>query len=119
MARDHTPAAPGRRVVKLEYEAYEEMAAQQLSVIADEAVERWGLRGIEIVHRLGSVPVGEASVRVVVAAAHRAAAFDACRFAIDTLKRSVPIWKKEYFADGSQWAEGDSHGGDSRGAHRG
>ncbi len=126
IARDHTPAAPGKQVLRLEYEAYEEMAAARLAAIADEATERWGLRGLEMVHRLGSVPVGEASVRVITAAAHRAAAFDACRFAIDTLKRSVPIWKKEFFADGSHWADGDFPAGPagpvdnaSRGAHKG
>lgn len=107
ITRAHTPAAPGRRVVRLEYEAYEEMAEARLAAIAREAVERWDLRGIEIVHRLGNVPVGEASVRVLAAAAHRDAAFIACRFAIDTVKRSAPIWKKEFFDDGSRWADGE------------
>lgn len=123
IARDHTPAAPGKRVLRLEYEAYEEMALSRLAAIAAEATGRWSLRGLEILHRLGSVPVGEASVRVIAAAAHRAAAFDACRFAIDTLKRSVPIWKKEFFADGSHWADGEFPAGPAdnsrRGAHKG
>lgn len=110
VTRGHTASAPGRAVVRLEYEAYESMAARRLSEIAATALERWPLRGIEIVHRLGTVPLGEASVRVVVAASHRDAAFAACRFAIDTLKRSAPIWKCEIFADGSRWADGELPG---------
>lgn len=106
VARGHTPSAPGKRVLRLEYEAYEDMARARLAAIARDAAARWPLRALEIVHRLGSVPVGEASVRVLAAAAHRGPAFDACRFAIDALKSSVPVWKKEYFADGSHWAEG-------------
>lgn len=107
VTRGSTPAAPGRAVVRLEYEAYESMAARRLQAIAAEALERWRLRGIEIVHRLGTVALGEVSVRVTVAASHRDSAFAACRFAIDTLKHSAPIWKCEIFADGSRWADGE------------
>ncbi|MGH9476283.1 MAG: molybdopterin converting factor subunit 1 [Terriglobales bacterium] len=110
VTRDHTAGAPGRRVLRLEYEAYEDMAAKRLAAIAQAANERWQLRGMEIVHRLGVVPLGEASVRVVAVAAHRSAAFEGCRFAIDTLKRSAPIWKKEFFSDGSAWTEGEFPG---------
>lgn len=106
VSRDHTPAAPGHRVLRLQYEAYEEMARTRLEAIAAAAAARWPLLAIEAVHRLGDVPVGEASVRVTVAAAHRDTAFCACRHILDTLKCSVPIWKKEFFADGSRWVDG-------------
>jgi molybdopterin converting factor subunit 1 len=99
--------AAGRAVVALEYEAYEAMAEARLRAIAEEAAARWPLLGISIVHRLGRVAVGEASVRVIAAAAHRAEAFDACRYAIDELKRSAPIWKKEIYRDGEAWAAGE------------
>jgi molybdopterin synthase catalytic subunit/molybdopterin converting factor small subunit len=99
--------ADGRTVLALEYEAYETMAEARLRAIAEQAAARWPLLGLSIVHRLGRVEVGEASVRVVAAAAHRAAAFEACRFAIDELKRSAPIWKKEIYRDGEAWAKGE------------
>lgn len=97
----------GRRTLHLDYEAYEEMAAKQLRALAVEARSRFGVRRVTIVHRLGRLQVGETSVLIVVASAHRAQAFDACRWAIDTLKRTVPIWKKETFADGAVWAPGE------------
>ena len=97
----------GRRTLHLDYEAYEEMAAKQLRALAAEARSRFGVRRVTIVHRLGRLQVGETSVLIVVASAHRAQAFDACRWAIDTLKRTVPIWKKETFADGAVWAPGE------------
>jgi len=90
----------------LEYEAYPEMALRELERIGRQACERWPIRKIGIVHRVGPVPVGEASVAIAVSSAHRAAAFEACRFAIDRLKEIVPIWKKEYFEGGAVCGEG-------------
>ncbi len=97
----------GRRVLRLEYEAYAPMAAAALERIEREARERFEIAACAIEHRLGDVPLAEPSVAVVVAAAHRGPAFDACRWAMDELKRTVPIWKKEHFADGEAlWVEG-------------
>jgi molybdopterin synthase catalytic subunit len=96
----------GRPVRHLEYEAYEEMARPLMEEIAAEAGRRWPVTDVHIVHRLGRLEIGEPSVAVAVAAPHRAAAFEACRFAIDTLKATVPIWKKEFYADGEIWLEG-------------
>ena len=102
--RDHHE---GRRVTRLEYEAYDAMALEALGAIERGVTERFAVRSCSIVHRLGEVPLTEASVVVVVAAAHRGPAFDACRWAMDELKRTVPIWKKEFFAEGgSAWVEG-------------
>lgn len=102
--RDHHE---GRAVERLEYEAYAPMALAALAAIERGACERFAIRSCAIVHRLGEVPPAEASVVVVVAAAHRGAAFDACRWAMDELKRAVPIWKKEHFADGgADWVAG-------------
>jgi len=102
--RDHHE---GRAVTRLEYEAYEPMALAELERLEREACERFGVASCRIVHRLGVVPAGEASVAIAVAAEHRARAFDACRWAIDELKRCAPIWKKERFADGEgEWVEG-------------
>ena len=102
--RDHHD---GRHVTRLEYEAYAPMALAALEAIERGACERFAVASCAIVHRLGEVPPAEASVAVVVAAAHRGPAFDACRWAMDELKRSVPIWKKEHFAEGdAQWVEG-------------
>jgi molybdopterin synthase catalytic subunit len=97
----------GRRTLFLEYEAYEKMALDALEALAAEAKTRFGVRDCAVVHRLGRLEIGESSVLIVVASAHRAAAFEACRWIIDTLKRTVPIWKKEHFADGAVWADGD------------
>ena len=96
----------GRRVTHLEYEAYEEMALGVLSEIEDEARRRWPVTEVRIVHRLGRLEIGEASVAVAVASPHRAEAFAACRYAIDTLKGKAPIWKKEFFEGGAMWVEG-------------
>jgi molybdopterin synthase catalytic subunit len=96
----------GRPVRHLEYEAYEEMARPLMEEIAAEARRRWPITDVHIVHRLGRLEIGEPSVAVAVAAPHRGAAFDACRYAIDTLKATVPIWKKEFYADGAVWLEG-------------
>lgn len=97
----------GRRTLYLDYEAYEEMALNQMRALAAKALEDFAIRDVAIVHRLGRLEVGETSVLIVVASAHRAAAFDACRWLIDTLKKTVPIWKKEHFEDGAVWADGE------------
>ena len=97
----------GRRTVYLEYEAYEDMALRKLRELASEATQRFAIRNVALVHRLGHLEVGESSVLIAVFSAHRAAAFDACRWLIDTLKRTVPIWKKEFFEDGAVWADGE------------
>ncbi|MEX2117742.1 MAG: molybdenum cofactor biosynthesis protein MoaE [Bacteroidota bacterium] len=95
----------GRNVTLLEYEAYEPMAVRLMEQIEISAREKWPLQKVALVHRLGRVPVGEASVVVAVSSAHRKEAFEACRFLIDTLKKEVPIWKREYFADGTvEWS---------------
>ncbi len=96
-----------RRTLYLEYEAYEEMALNQMRELAAQARERFAIRHVAIVHRLGRIEIGETSVLIVVSAAHRAAAFEANRWLIDTLKQTVPIWKKEFFADGAVWAPGE------------
>jgi MoaE-MoaD fusion protein len=97
----------GRQTLYLDYEAYEEMALKQMEELASGAVERFKVRDAAIVHRLGRLEIGEISVLIVVASGHRGAAFDASRWLIDTLKRTVPIWKKEYFVDGAVWADGE------------
>jgi MoaE-MoaD fusion protein len=97
----------GRSTLYLDYEAYEEMARKQMNQLVQEARERFRVRHITIVHRLGRLEVGETSVLIVVASAHRAQAFEACRWLIDTLKKTVPIWKKETFSDGAVWADGE------------
>jgi molybdopterin synthase catalytic subunit/molybdopterin converting factor small subunit len=104
VVRDNTR---GRRTLYLDYEAYETMALKQMEALAAEARTRFGVRGTSIIHRLGRLEIGETSVLIVVAAAHRGVAFDACRWIIDTLKKTVPIWKKEYFEDGAVWADGE------------
>lgn len=96
----------GRRVLRLEYEAYEEMALAGMEQIAAEVLNRWPVTDVRMVHRLGVIEIGEASVAVAVASPHRGEAFAACRYAIDTLKKVVPIWKKEFYADGAVWLEG-------------
>jgi len=97
----------GRRTLYLDYEAYESMALAKMREIAAELHAKFRIDRVAIAHRLGRLEIGETSVFIAVSAPHRAAAFDACRFAIDTLKRSVPIWKKEYFEDGAVWADGE------------
>lgn len=103
VVRNH---ARGKHIRYLEYDAYAEMAEEQFARIAAEAEERWGPLRIAIWHRIGRLEIGEASVIIVVAAPHRAQAFEACRYAIDTLKTTVPIWKKEVAEDGEEWVEG-------------
>lgn len=97
----------GRKTLYLDYEAYEPMALQEMESLAGEALAKFQIRDVALVHRLGRLQIGETSVLIAVASAHRAAAFEACRWLIDTLKRKVPIWKKEYFEDGAVWADGD------------
>jgi MoaE-MoaD fusion protein len=97
----------GRGTLYLEYEAYEPMALAKMQEIGAQIHAKFTIHRVAIVHRLGRLEIGETSVFIAVSAAHRAAAFDACRFAIDTLKRTVPIWKKEYFEDGAVWADGE------------
>lgn len=101
-ARDHAEGRPG--VERLEYEAYESQVVPRLGAVADEARSRWPTVGrIALLHRIGVLDVGESAVVVVVSAPHRAEAFEAARFCIDTLKRSVPIWKRETWSDGESW----------------
>lgn len=102
--RDHSK---NRCTLYLEYEAYEHMALAKIQEIAAHLHQQFPIHLVAMVHRLGRLEIGETSVYIAVSAAHRAAAFDACRYAIDTLKRTVPIWKKEYFEDGSVWADGE------------
>jgi molybdopterin synthase catalytic subunit len=112
----------GRRVLKLEYEAYTDMAVAELQRLADEAASQWPLCRVAIVHRIGEVPIGQASVAIAVSAPHRAEAIRACRFAIDRLKAVAPIWKKEHFEGGEVWIgsladcehEHESHDGPDR-----
>jgi molybdopterin synthase catalytic subunit len=96
-----------RKTLYLDYEAYEEMALREMESLAAQAVQQFQVRDVALVHRLGRLEIGETSVLIAVASAHRAAAFEACRWLIDTLKQTVPIWKKEYFADGAVWADGE------------
>jgi molybdopterin synthase catalytic subunit/molybdopterin converting factor small subunit len=108
----------GRRTLHLDYEAYEEMALQQMHLLRAEAIEHFDVRDVAIVHRLGRLVVGETSVFIAVASAHRGASFDACRWVIDTLKKTVPIWKKEQFVDGAAWADGEPFPDDLPGTGR-
>lgn len=104
VVRNHTR---GRQTLYLDYEAYEEMALKQMEELAAQALERFKVRDVALVHRLGRLEIGETSVLIVVASAHRGAGYEASRWLIDTLKRTVPIWKKEYFIDGAVWADGE------------
>ncbi len=97
----------GRQVERLEYHAYPEMAESELRGLEQQALQRFEVSKVALVHRTGSLEIGECSVAVAVGAPHRAPAFEACRFLIDTLKHSVPIWKKEFYDDGEAWIEGD------------
>ena len=97
----------GRKTRYLDYSGYEPMALRKMEQLATDALSRFAIRDVRIVHRLGRLQVGETSVFIAVSSAHRAAAFDACRWLIDTLKTTVPIWKKEQFEDGAVWADGE------------
>jgi len=96
-------ATKGKKVIRLEFEAYENMALSEMRKIAEEIESKWPVNKILIHHRIGILKVGDIPVVIAVSAAHRNAAFDACRYAIDTLKQTVPIWKKEVFEDGEEW----------------
>ena len=98
--RNHTQ---GKEVIRLDFEAYIPMAIKEMQKIAAQAIEQWPLNKVIIHHRVGQLEIGGIAVIIGVAAAHRKEAFAACEFAIDTLKESVPIWKKEIFADGEVW----------------
>jgi molybdopterin synthase catalytic subunit len=98
--RDNTK---GKTVIRLEFEAYEPMAIKEIQKIADEAFNKWPVQKLLIHHRVGVLEVGEIPVIITVSCAHRDAAFEACRYVIDTLKQTVPIWKKEIFEDGEVW----------------
>jgi len=98
--------ARGKQVRYLEYDVYPEMAIKQVRAIVAEAEQRWGATHVAVAHRVGRLEIGEASVIVVVATPHRAEAFEACRYIIDTLKATVPIWKKEVATGGEEWVEG-------------
>jgi molybdopterin synthase catalytic subunit len=97
----------GRRVLYLEYHAYAEMAEQEMAKLRHRALERFEISEVAIVHRTGRMEIGDAAVAIAVAAPHRAPAFDACRWIIDTLKQTVPIWKKEFFEGGDVWVDGE------------
>ena len=103
VVRNHSK---GRSVTGLEYQVYAPMAVAQLEKLVADVKARWGL-ACAILHRYGFIPVGETAVVVCVASSHRAEAFEACRWAIDTLKNDVPIWKKEFCPDGTFWIEGE------------
>ena len=96
-------ATKGKKVMRLEFEAYKNMALKEMEKIAQQAYSKWPVQKILVHHRTGVLQVGEIPVIIAVAAAHRDAAFDACRYIIDTLKQTVPIWKKEIFEDGEVW----------------
>ena len=98
--------ARGKQVRYLEYDVYEEMAERQIRAIVAEAEQRWGVERVAVAHRFGRLDIGEASVIIVVASPHRGEAFEACRYIIDTLKSTVPIWKKEVATTGEEWVEG-------------
>ena len=98
--RDHHQ---GRSVTALEYEAYPEMAVEEMRRIGVEMISKWGLHGLAMRHRVGKLAVGEISVVIAVSAPHRQEAFSACSEALDMLKATVPVWKKEYYEDGSVW----------------
>jgi molybdopterin synthase catalytic subunit len=98
--------ADGKVVSKMDYEAYPSMAMVKMREIEATASAQWPVQKMAIVHRTGNLKIGEVSVAIAVASAHRKDAFEACRYAIDTLKETVPIWKKEYFVEGEAWVEG-------------
>jgi molybdopterin synthase catalytic subunit len=109
IVRNHSRGRPTRY---LEYEAYEEMAQKIMGELAEQALAKFPIRNIALVHRLGHLEIGESSVLIAVFSAHRAAAFEACRWLIDTLKKTVPIYKKEFFEDGAVWADGEPFPGE-------
>jgi len=107
----------GRRVTRLEYEAFASMAVREMRQLARAARRRWPIRRVAMIHRIGVVPIGEASVGIAVSAAHRTEAFEACHWLIDRLKEIVPIWKKEHYRGGTVWI-GAQQGGPPSGRRR-
>jgi MoaE-MoaD fusion protein len=105
VVRDNTK---GRRTLYLEYEGYTEMALKTMAQISREVHEQWAINRLGIIHRLGRIDISESSVVIIVTSAHRRVAFEACHYAIDRLKKIVPIWKKEFFEDGEVWVEGET-----------
>jgi MoaE-MoaD fusion protein len=105
VVRDNTK---GRRTLYLEYEGYTEMALKMMAQISREVHEQWAINRLGIIHRLGRIDITESSVVIIVTSAHRRIAFEACHYAIDRLKKIVPIWKKEFFEDGEVWVEGET-----------
>lgn len=104
MTRSET-APNGDKLIALEYEALDDMALSEMQRLGEQAIEKFGVRAVVLLHRIGSVPVGGVSVSVAAAGGHRSEAFDACRFLIDELKRDVPIWKRDVFASGkTEWS---------------
>ncbi len=97
-----------KAVFRLEYEAYEPMAMKQIAKIEDEVRSRWNIKRMHVVHRTGRLEIGDIAVIIGISSAHRHEAFSACRYVIDRVKQDVPIWKKEYFEDGSIWVEGEN-----------
>ena len=93
----------GKEVIRLEFEAYENMAIKELEIIAEQAEKKWPIIKLAIVHAIGTLEIGDIPVVIAVSTPHRKAAFEACQFIIDELKKTVPIWKKEFFKDGDQW----------------
>jgi molybdopterin converting factor subunit 1 len=109
IVRDNTR---GRRTLYLDYQAYEEMAVKQMDALVERALQEYKIDQARIIHRLGRMEIGETSVWIGVSSPHRVAAYEASRFLIDTLKKTVPIWKKEYFEDGAVWADGEAFPGE-------
>lgn len=93
----------GKEVIKLDFEAYKPMAKKEMNKIAERLLEKWPVTSVSIHHRIGTLHIGEIAVIISVSSPHRVASFEACQFAIDTLKETVPIWKKEFFEDGAIW----------------
>jgi len=95
----------GKKVVRLEYECYQSMALKELKKITVDAARLWGIKNMIVHHRTGILEIGDIAVVIVINAKHRQEAFEACRYAIDTLKKTVPIWKKEIYEDGEEWVD--------------
>ena len=108
----------GRRTLYLDYTAYETMALLEMNRLVEEARKKFAVREIAVRHRLGRLEIGETSVLIVVASAHRGAAFDACRWMIDSLKKTVPVWKREVFVDGAVWSDGEPFPEDLRAGNK-
>ena len=98
--------ADGKKVLRMKYEAHKEMAETMMKELADKTMKKYPVLGVAMQHRTGMLEIGDSSVTIAVSSAHRAEAFEACRYVIDTLKVTLPIWKKEYFEEGSDWVEG-------------